>query len=176
MYTQTPKTASAPLLGLAFCFSLCACSTTSETFDCPAGKGVGCKSVSEINQMVDSDTRVQGRLGEGDVERGVQSVTPLPAPVISADMRVVDSLSDTMAVHRVQEEHLRVWIAPYQDTQGNLHEGSIVHTVLKPGSWQVRVSDPRAIDPSVSDANIDDANTDDPGTTGPQFYGSEEYP
>ena len=171
MYTQTPKIAFAPLLGLAFCFSLCACSTTSETFDCPAGKGVGCKSVSEINQMVDSDTRIQGRLGEGDMERGVQSVTPLSAPIISADTHLVHSLSDTMAVHRIQEEHLRVWIAPYQDTQGNLHEGSIVHTVLKPGSWQLRVADSRVSDPSISDANIDD-----PGTADPQFYGSEEYP
>jgi hypothetical protein len=110
------------------------------------------------------------------MERGVQSVTPLSAPIISADTHLVHSLSDTMAVHRIQEEHLRVWIAPYQDTQGNLHEGSIVHTVLKPGSWQVRVSDPRDVDPSVSEANIDNTNTDDPGTTDPQFYGSEEYP
>jgi conjugal transfer pilus assembly protein TraV len=191
MYTQSLKTASAPLLGLAFCFNLCACSTTSETFDCPAGKGVGCKSISEINQMVDSNTRVQGRPGEGYVERGVQPTTPLSTPVISADTHVVDSpgvntlpeisLSDTMAVHRIQEEHLRVWIAPYQDTQGNLHEGSIVHTVLRPGSWQVRVTDPRVADsrvsdPSVSDASISDTNIDDPGTAGPQSSDSEEYP
>lgn len=132
----------------------------------------------------------QGGLGEGEVEKGKQSIIlPLSAPVISADSAEVDTLSkqpeipfsDTMAVHRIQEEHLRVWIAPYQDAQGNLHEGSIVHTVLKPGSWQIRVaaprvSDTRIADPRVADPNITDANTDDPEVTGPQSSNSEEYP
>lgn len=194
MYTQTSKTASAPLLGLAFCFSLCACSTTSETFDCPSGKGVGCKSISEVNHIVN-----QGGLGDGEVERGVQFITPLFTPVISTDSAGVDtlskppaiSLSDTMAVQRIQEEHLRVWIAPYQDAQGNLHEGSIVHTVLKPGSWQIRADDPRAVDPrasnasmndasigdtSLNDTSIDDANIDDSRAAHPHPSHSEEYP
>ena len=208
MYTPPIKIAFAPLLGLAFCFSLCACSTTSETFDCPAGKGVGCKSISEINYMVNQGEQPHAPMGSLE-ERGVQSVIPLSAPIIAADTRVVDSLgvdilskqteiplSDTMAVHRIQEEHLKVWIAPYQDAQGNLHEGSIVHTVLKPGSWQVtvaatRVNDPRIADskvsdsrvvdssvsePSISDTAIDNVNTDEPGAADPQPSNSEEYP
>jgi conjugal transfer pilus assembly protein TraV len=198
MYIQLSKTASAPLLGLTFCFSLCACSTTSETFDCPAGKGVGCKSISEVNYMVNRGESPHASLGNLE-ERGLQSTPPLSAPVISADTRVVDSpgvetlfkqsdipLSDTMAVHRIQEEHLRVWIAPYQDAQGNLHEGSIVHTVLKPGSWQVRVADSRISDPrvvdsrgsdlSIPDSRVNDTSIDDPGGPDAQFSGSEEYP
>ena len=183
MYKQNLKTASISLLGLTFCISLCACSTTSETFDCPAGKGVGCKSISAVNHMVNQEEQPQGPLGSLE-ERGVQFITPLSAPVISADTRVVDSpgvealskqpeisFSDTIAVHRIREEHLRVWIAPFQDTQGNLHEGSIVHTVLKPGSWQVRAADPRVADPRISDTNIDD-----PGAVDLQSSGSEEYP
>lgn len=173
MHTKTLKTASASLLGLAFCFSLCACSTTSETFDCPSGKGVGCKSISEVNQMVNQREQPHAPLGSLE-ERGAQFITPLSAPVISADSPGVETLSkqrdasqsdiplsDTMAVHRIQEEHLRVWIAPYQDAQGNLHEGSIVHTVLKPGSWQVRVVDPGVGDPRVVDSLLSE---------------SEEYP
>jgi conjugal transfer pilus assembly protein TraV len=172
MYTQTPKTAAAPLLGLAFCFSLCACSTTSETFDCPAGKGVGCKSIAEVNHMVN-----EGGLGESEVEKGKQSILPLSSPIMATDSLTVERdktlsqqaeipLSDTMTVHRIQEEYLRVWIAPFQDAQGNLHEGSIVHTVLKPGSWQVRV-----VDPSVGDTNIDDREV-----SNSQSSESEEYP
>lgn len=178
MYRQTPKTPSASLLGLAFCFSLCACSTTSETFDCPAGKGVGCKSISAVNHMVNQGEQPHTPLGSLE-ERGVQFITPLSAPVISADSPGVETLSkqsniplsDTMAVHRMQEEHLRVWIAPFQDTQGNLHEGSIVHTVLKPGSWQVRVADPRVSDPRVADSM-----GSDPEITDSQLSESEEYP
>ena len=137
------KIGSALLLGLSLCLSLCACSTTSETFDCPSGKGVGCKSISEVNQMVD-----QGVV-ESEVEKGKQSmVLPPSIAIMATDSSVVEGdkssaaipLSDAMAVHRVQEEHLRVWIAPFQDEQGNLHEGSVIHTVLKPGYWQLKAS------------------------------------
>lgn len=208
MYTQNLKTASISLLGLTFCISLCACSTTSETFDCPAGKGVGCKSISAVNHMVNQEEQPQGTLGSLE-ERGVQFITPLSAPVISIDSPRVEAvseqteipLSNAIAVHRIQEEHLRVWIAPYQDAQGNLHEGSIVHTVLKPGSWQVRVtdsrvsdpgasdpgvsdpkvadskvSDPSVVDPSVSDTIIDDTNTDNSGVADSHSSDSEGYP
>ena len=145
------KTGSAVLLGLSFCLSLCACSTTSETFDCPAGNGVGCKSISEINQMVD-----QGTLGS-EMEKGKQSmVLPLSAPIMATGSSAVESsaaipFSDAIAVHRIQEEHLRVWIAPFQDEQGNLHEGSVIHTVLKPGYWQLRASPQRVDDSKVAD-------------------------
>jgi conjugal transfer pilus assembly protein TraV len=188
MYTQTPKTASTSLLGLAFCFNLCACSTTSETFDCPAGKGVGCKSISAVNHMVNQEDQLHAPLGSLE-ERGVQFITPLSAPVISVSSPGVEAASDhaetplshTMAIHRIQEEHLRVWIAPYQDTHGNLHEGSIVHTVLKPGSWQVRVtdsrvSDPKIVDQRIVDQSVSDTNIDDPGVGDPHSSNLEEYP
>lgn len=177
MYTQTPKITFVPLVGLAFCFSLCACSTTSETFDCPAGKGVGCKSVTEINQMID-----QGALSGVPVAAEKINSTQAPPSLALANTPLSDSrvsdlrVSDEISVQRIQEEHLRVWIAPFQDTQGNLHEGSIVHTVLKPGSWQVKVADSRVTDPSISDTSSSDVNIDDPGVTGSQSSDPEEYP
>lgn len=121
----------------SFCLTLGGCSTTSETFDCKEGKGVGCKSISEVNHMVD-----QGTLGDGGLrEGGVVSMTSPPAFTVSTGSSEGKTaeipLIDGMAVHRVSEEHLRVWMAPFQDEQGNLHEGSVIHTVLKPGYWQV---------------------------------------
>ena len=98
------------LLGCAV--ALTACSTTSENFDCKAGKGVGCKSITDVNQLVD-----QERLGVED---------SLTQPITSNG-----------TIHRIREEHLRVWIAPYQDENENLHESSLIHTVLKPGYWEV---------------------------------------
>ena len=172
---------SVSTLNASLCLNLCACSTTSETFDCKAGKGVGCKSISEVNRMVDSDTRVQGGLEENEVKKDKQSML-LPLETASPSSSIMPTgslaverekilsqhseipLSDTITVHRVQEEHLRVWIAPFQDEQGNLHEGSVVHTVFKPGYWQLRsvpqrVSDPRASNSRVSDPSINDSKS-----------------
>lgn len=121
------------LLALSLGIVLSGCSTTSETFDCKAGKGVGCKSISQVNKMVD-----EGSLG---TEQEGSAHTPLASPVIttaSLSSGPDIALSDDMVVHRIREEHLRVWIAPFQDHQGNLHEGTVVHTVLKPGFWHVK--------------------------------------
>jgi conjugal transfer pilus assembly protein TraV len=117
---------------------LSGCSTTSEVFECEAGKGIGCKSISEVNKMVD----------QGQVERNSDELHSLKtvAPVfaqsnLSAGERPVDGnetvLSDQTTVKRVTEDPLRVWIAPFQGEQGNLHEGSVVHTVIRPGYWQL---------------------------------------
>ena len=149
LYRRFLKTLSISTLSASLSLCLCACSTTSETFDCKAGKGVGCKSISEVNQMVD-DARVgqgaleQARLGQVHLgkceERGMQSKLPPSHSFITADSFGVEahevessgnealhqqteaSLADVLTVHRVQEEHLKVWIAPFQDEWGNLHE------------------------------------------------------
>lgn len=110
---------------------LTGCSTTSETFDCKEGKGVGCKSISAVNKMVD-----QGNFGEA---AGVSNISlPLIAPPKPTIQYVDAPQSDDMAINRVKEEHLRVWMAPFQDEYGNLHEGSVIHTVVKPGYWHIQ--------------------------------------
>ena len=133
------KTLSTATLSTIVCLSLIGCSTTSETFDCKAGKGIGCKSISEVNQIVD-----QGALG---AEKDMQlDSLPASTPIVATHTPTVEVvshqpeilLSEHMAVHRAQEEHLRVWIAPFQDEHGNLHEGNVIHTVLKPGYWQLK--------------------------------------
>ena len=119
------------VLGLAAA-GLSGCSTNSETFDCKEGKGVGCKSILAVNKMVD-----QGSFGESPETPG--TVLPVLGSPHNPTIQYVETpLSDDMVINRIKEEHLRVWIAPHQDEQGNLHEGSIVHTVLKPGYWHIQ--------------------------------------
>ena len=107
---------------------LTGCSTSKEAFDCKIGKGVGCRSITEVNEMVNERKLDTTFLKEKSSANKVSS-----AVVMSNNATCADS----MDVQRVTEEHLRLWIAPFQDKQGNFHEGSIVHTVLKPGFWQV---------------------------------------
>lgn len=136
MHDRTLRASYKTFLALVVAGVLSGCSTTSETFDCKAGKGVGCKSISQVNKMVD-----EGDLGS---DKELNAHTPLSTPVITTASLCPNSpgqdiaFSDDMVVHRIREEHLRVWIAPFQDHRGNLHEGTVVHTVLKPGFWHVK--------------------------------------
>jgi conjugal transfer pilus assembly protein TraV len=119
---------------------LSGCSTSSEVFECEAGKGIGCKSISEVNKMVDN-----GKLVNNEEPDFLKTVAPIFAQnKLSSGTNPVDGseiiLSDQTTVSRVQEAPLRVWIAPFQDEQGNLHEGSAVHTVIRPGYWQLTPS------------------------------------
>ena len=105
---------------------LTGCSIPQDSFDCKYSKGVGCCSITEVNGMVN-----QGRLGK----KPFNDDTPLKDSVVLISP---DSISaDSMVIKRITEEHLRIWLAPYQDKQGHFHEASIIHTVLKPGCWQV---------------------------------------
>lgn len=113
-----------PLLGLT------ACSIPKESFDCPPGQGVGCHSISEVNQQVN--------------ERRLNTDKPSKKPVYSALLDERHSVepqettpTDALEVQRISEAHLRIWFAPFQDEHGHFHEASIIHAVLKPGFWQV---------------------------------------
>lgn len=159
---NSSKYLSVWILNSVFCINLCGCSTTSETFDCKPGQGVGCKPISEVNQMVDQQT-----LGK-ETAQSKQSILPVQAasfsnPIIATNSPRIETsqgnlasrpaaipLSDTITVQRIPEEYLRVWIAPSQDQQGNLHEGSVIHTILKPGCWQLYNSPQKVGAPDTS--------------------------
>lgn len=115
------------LLGIVLCFfTFSGCMSPREGFDCPPGKGVGCHSISQVNQLVDKK----------EWDRGPDIYH---SEALKREDRALlrSELLDEGDVHRITEEHLRVWLAPFQDEQGNLHEASIIHTVLKPGYWIV---------------------------------------
>jgi len=118
---------------IGICLMLSACAVSKEHFDCPHAKGVGCHSISEVNQMVDRGTLTQKNPHQTYNQVSVNAEVPQTAvPVSSEQMRL-----DFLAVNRVSEAPLKIWFAPFQDEQGNFHEASVIHTVLKPGFWQV---------------------------------------
>jgi len=115
------------LLLTVVALSLSGCSIAKETFDCPYGKGVGCRSITDVNTMVNNGNLV----GANSAKTGKYTktaATSIKSEVIS---------SDKMVVNRVTEQHLRIWIAPHQDEHGHFHEGAVVHTVLRSGFWQI---------------------------------------
>ena len=113
---------------------LTACSSASESFDSEATKGVGAKSISEVNTMID-----QGKIDglKSEVDQGsvvVPVVVQNPVPIANPETIV---LSDHSVIQRQPEQHMRIWFAPFQDINGNFHEASVVHTLLRPSFWQI---------------------------------------
>lgn len=104
------------------------CASMNSEFNCPAGKGVGCKNIHDVNQMVND-----GKLGgnEKPDKFQVKSVAS-----IASDL----SAGSTISPKRTQEKTLSIWIAPYEDKNGNYHDATVIHTVVQSGSW--RKTDP----------------------------------
>ena len=113
---------------------LTACSSASESFDSEATKGVGAKSISEVNAMIDQG-KIDGLKSEVDQASVVAPViVQNPIPIANSETIV---LSDHSVIQRQPEQHMRIWFAPFQDINGNFHEASVVHTLLRPSFWQV---------------------------------------
>ena len=119
---------------------LSACASTAENFDCPAGSGLGCHSITQVNQKVNeglnttlnNKTTQKPKAYERSEKTKISSSSAKPKAGAGAGAGFKD-----FKVQRVREVHLRIWFAPFQDSMGNFHEDSIVHTVLSPGFWQV---------------------------------------
>ena len=84
--------------------------------------GVTCQSLDQVNTMVD-----QGKLAEAK---------PKPAPSTDPLLTVNVSYSaDHHEVTRSPEPVMRLWIAPYQDSQGNYFSSTQIYHVIHPGHW-----------------------------------------
>ena len=103
---------------------LAGCSSISETFDSVPGQGVGAKPITVVNHMVD-----QGQL-KGSALSGRNALSGSPGY-----QQHTAQLIGLGPVQRQGEQTIRVWMAPYVDDQGYLHEASRIHAVIKPSTW-----------------------------------------
>lgn len=91
---------------LLFCtLILAGCTAYNETFDCEPGRGVGCKSLSQVNDMVN-----EGKLPLSIEEKPLDPIKP-----------------------KISQKHLHIWIAQHIDEEGILHENSFISVPLKSG-------------------------------------------
>ena len=114
--------------------TLTGCSTASESFDSQATQGVGSKSISQVNAMIDKG-QIEGIKGDNENDKVIAPVlVQTPIPTFNQETIV---LSDHSVIHRQPEQHMRIWMAPFQDANGNFHEASVIHTLQRPSFWQV---------------------------------------
>ncbi len=97
---------------------LSACATLNEDFDCPAPKGGSCKRMDEIYDMVNGESGVgQKRLA------------------IAADRNPYAMEGHPGAPLRYGEGVMRLWIAPFEDKDGNFHQANQIYSVVREGHW-----------------------------------------
>ena len=127
------------LLSLVTCLLLTACSTYKENFDCPPGSGVGCKSITAVDQLID-----KGKLPHPEkpipldpsIQRSEINSNDTPRVIaINADEQ---TQLTQHGILRVPEQVMALWVKGYLDASGNYHSDSVVYTVVRPASWSVR--------------------------------------
>jgi conjugal transfer pilus assembly protein TraV len=120
-------------------------------FSCKAPEGVVCSSLSGVYANV-AATNLPGRHAPEEVDakslkRGAVATLPQQAPSTGEPIRSQPSV-------------LRLWLAPWEDADGDLHDQSYVYVVADPGRWQIEHQRKQLIDryrpvfvrPSVSTA------------------------
>lgn len=100
---------------------LSGCGELNSQFTCPMKPGVTCQSLDQVNTMVD----------EGKLAEAKPSATTSTEPVLTVNV----SYSAHDSVTRSPEPVMRLWIAPYQDSQGNYFSSTQVYHVIQPGHW-----------------------------------------
>ena len=108
---------------------LSSCGTHKMHFDCKASSGMGCKSVSEVNESVDN-TGASGR------------VSLLVHPLLDNNL---DNSLDTnpnnnldSSVSRTKEKTLKIWVNNYVDSRSNFRGEQYIYTVVNPSKWEVK--------------------------------------
>jgi conjugal transfer pilus assembly protein TraV len=104
---------------------LSGCTSLNSHFDCPMKPGVVCKSLDEVNTMVD-----QGKLGgSASYSKPLSTSVSSGLAPLSSDALLKFSHDDRPT------KATRIWIAPYQDKSGNYYPSTLVYREVKPNWW-----------------------------------------
>ena len=117
------------------------CASTSSDFECPNPGSVMCKRLDQVDQMADRGEITANQDGTGetaDTDGQSDHVVTLSNDPNAA----FGNFSSPYPISfqpgtplRYGETVMRIWIAPYEDKEGNYHQQSYVDTVIKPGHW-----------------------------------------
>jgi len=110
------------------------------------------------------------------------ATTPSNTPNIAITTGTT-TVAATAPTLRTNPRVLRLWIAPWEDGDGDLHDASSVHVVVDTGRWlidrvrpaarsRLDVATPPLTPPTPSAASTSDANPSGPRGASPQTLGS----
>lgn len=95
---------------------LASCTTYQEGFDCAAVPGVGCKSITQVDRLID-----QGKLGND--EDTLDEKERFSQRKLSQEYESFDP--------SLKRQGVQVWLAPYEDENGTWHDSQTLFVPLK---------------------------------------------
>jgi len=129
---------------LAFALALCGCASTlsgvggADGYACKAPEGALCTSVSGVYANTAHGMPKPAKPSE------IQS--PLARPAIYGATSIAPDRNAAVSGGPVRSNPrvLRLWIAPWEDADGDLHEAALIHVVVDTGRWLIEHVRPAA--------------------------------
>ena len=114
----------------------------TQSYACKAPTGAQCTSVSGV--YANANPFITRSLQEAlppksflNKTRQAMHNSPTPAPVTPAPDASAVATAPTPAALRSPARVMRLWIAPWEDADGDLHAASFVHVVVDTGRWLI---------------------------------------
>jgi len=126
------KPVKLPIILLALVIVGMAISGCATKYGCPVPGGVQCRSISEVYSGMKTGRQMDTVPGKKEKER----VSPA-----KSESSVLESPGgvppDTATPLRSAPKVLRVWVAPWIDHEGDLHQKGYIYIVVDPGRWAI---------------------------------------
>lgn len=141
-------------------------------FSCKAPQGVSCKSVSGIYANSVAGSLPAQKVNEDEPQKNtdkksVSGNTTYDQYDKSESLVAKMKVPSSGTPYRSQDTIMRVWIAPWQDTDDRLHDQHYIYTTIKSGSWLIEANRKRIKDEYKSvkplkqqRQEVDDSDTD----------------
>jgi conjugal transfer pilus assembly protein TraV len=108
---------------------LSGCSSINSQFDCSMKPGIRCESIDSVNERVD-----RGEIGGASSASSLITSSTQSISYKDAVYSKINFYKNGEPL-RYGETVMRVWVAPFEDKEGNYHQESDIYTITKPGSW-----------------------------------------
>lgn len=127
------------LLTLTGCSSLSGLQDAQSDFACSVDMTPRCASLSAVHESLDKEETVGRAIvirEESQANSASQSLDPITIE------------TPLMSPKRAPEEILRIWIAPYIDTEGDLHAEHVIFTTVRTARWAPESLEIKSLDES----------------------------
>lgn len=127
------------LLTLTGCSSLSGLQDAQSDFACSVDMTPRCASLSAVHESLDKEETVCRAIvirEESQANSASQSLDPITIE------------TPLMSPKRAPEEILRIWIAPYIDTEGDLHAEHVIFTTVRTARWAPESLEIKSLDDS----------------------------